>query len=255
MTEADWWTTAYPDKLLNWLFYTAQASERKLRLFSLACCRQVSDLLADDAFPQLLALMEALTEGPTEPAKVERLRRTGRDNLYARHSIHRRTPSWHARNAVLCGTGSLWEGAGWQSRPVYWECAYDNPEGGWLLGPYPLVVSEAVFCAHPKGEQAEALATQLRFIRDLFGPLPFRDGTADPSWLTSDVLALVRGIDADRAFERMPILADALQDAGCDNDDVLNHCRDERAAHVRGCWVVDLLLGRPWQESHPHPTS
>jgi hypothetical protein len=42
----------------------------------------------------------------------------------------------------------------------------------------------------------------------------------------------------------MPILADALQDAGCDNEDVLNHCRDANAAHVRGCWVVDLLLGK-----------
>jgi hypothetical protein len=42
----------------------------------------------------------------------------------------------------------------------------------------------------------------------------------------------------------MPILADALQDAGCDNTDILNHCRDANAPHVRGCWVVDLLLGK-----------
>jgi hypothetical protein len=66
----------------------------------------------------------------------------------------------------------------------------------------------------------------------------------DPAWLTSDVVALARGIYEERAFDRMPILADALQDAGCDNDDVLTHCRDASATHVRGCWVVDLVLGK-----------
>jgi hypothetical protein len=78
--------------------------------------------------------------------------------------------------------------------------------------------------------------------REIFGN-PFRPLACDPAWLTTDVLALARGIYDERAFDRMPILADALQDAGCTNDDVLNHCRAE-AVHVRGCWVVDLLLGK-----------
>jgi hypothetical protein len=47
-----------------------------------------------------------------------------------------------------------------------------------------------------------------------------------------------------RDFSAMPILADALQDAGCDNDDILSHCRDTSLTHVRGCWVVDLVLGK-----------
>jgi hypothetical protein len=47
-----------------------------------------------------------------------------------------------------------------------------------------------------------------------------------------------------RDFSAMPILADALQDAGCDNDDILSHCRDTKQVHVRGCWVVDLVLCR-----------
>jgi len=72
---------------------------------------------------------------------------------------------------------------------------------------------------------------------------PFRPVTADPAWLTSDDVALAEGIYQERAFDRMPILADALQDAGCDNEDVLNHCRSE-GPHVRGCWVIDLLTGR-----------
>lgn len=65
-----------------------------------------------------------------------------------------------------------------------------------------------------------------------------------PSWRTPDVLMLARGIYDQHAFERMPILADALQDAGCDSDDILNHLRDTSATHVRGCWALDLVLGK-----------
>ena len=84
---------------------------------------------------------------------------------------------------------------------------------------------------------------RVMLLREMFGN-PFHPILADPAWLTSDVLALARGIYEERAFDRMPILADALQDAGCDNTDVLNHCRDTSLVHVRGCWVVDLLLAK-----------
>jgi hypothetical protein len=65
----------------------------------------------------------------------------------------------------------------------------------------------------------------------------------EPAWLTSTVIALAKGIEDERAFDRLPILADALQDAGCDNADILDHCRGP-GPHVRGCWVVDLVLGK-----------
>jgi hypothetical protein len=65
----------------------------------------------------------------------------------------------------------------------------------------------------------------------------------DPAWRTTDVLLLARGIYEERAFDRMPILADALQDAGCTNNDLLAHLRDLQATHVRGCWALDLVLG------------
>jgi hypothetical protein len=79
-------------------------------------------------------------------------------------------------------------------------------------------------------------------VRCIFGN-PFRPVTLDPSWRTSTVLALAEGIYTDRAFDRLPILADALQDAGCENDAILSHCRG-LGPHVRGCWVVDLILGK-----------
>ncbi len=90
---------------------------------------------------------------------------------------------------------------------------------------------------------AREAVVQATLLRDIFGN-PFRPVTLDPAWLTSDVLALARGIYEERAFDRMPILADALQDAGCTNEEVLKHCRNTSLTHVRGCWVVDLVLGK-----------
>ena len=83
-------------------------------------------------------------------------------------------------------------------------------------------------------------ATECGLIRCIF---PYRPTTFDPAWLTSTAVALARGIYADRAFDRMPILADALQDAGCNNAEVLRHCRNGEP-HARGCWVIDGLLGK-----------
>jgi len=66
----------------------------------------------------------------------------------------------------------------------------------------------------------------------------------DPAWRTSTVLALAAGIAHDGTFDVMPILADALQDAGCDDDGILDHCRQANPTHAHGCWVIDLVLGQ-----------
>ena len=79
-------------------------------------------------------------------------------------------------------------------------------------------------------------------IRDIFGN-PFCPVAFDPRWRTSDVVGLARAIYEDKAFERMPILADALMDAGCEEEQVISHCRGD-GPHVRACWVVDLVLGK-----------
>ena len=80
-------------------------------------------------------------------------------------------------------------------------------------------------------------------IRDIFGN-PFRPAIFSPEWRTDTAVTLARTMYDSREFGAMPILADALQDAGCDNADVLNHCRDANQVHVRGCWVVDGVLGK-----------
>jgi hypothetical protein len=84
--------------------------------------------------------------------------------------------------------------------------------------------------------------TQCDLIRDIFGN-PFRPVVFDPVWRTETAVGIAAGIYEDRAFERMPILADALQEARCEHADILTHCR-EPGTHVRGCWVVDLVLGK-----------
>jgi hypothetical protein len=83
-------------------------------------------------------------------------------------------------------------------------------------------------------------------LHDIIGN-PFHPAAVDPSWLAwnhSTVLALAQGIYEERAFDRLPVLADALQEAGCHDPDILAHCRGPRP-HCRGCWVVDLLLEKP----------
>ncbi|WP_239465862.1 hypothetical protein [Gemmata sp. SH-PL17] len=64
-----------------------------------------------------------------------------------------------------------------------------------------------------------------------------------PNWHTDTAVTLASQMYESRDFSAMPILADALQDAGCNDDRILDHCRGP-GPHVRGCWVVDLLLGK-----------
>ncbi|WP_238602865.1 hypothetical protein [Fimbriiglobus ruber] len=91
------------------------------------------------------------------------------------------------------------------------------------------------------GLLANCEVKQAAILRCIFNP--FCQALLDQRWLTQNVKALAHGIYTDRAFDRLPILADALQDAGCDDSDVLNHCRGD-GPHARGCRVVDLLLGK-----------
>src|SRR5581483_11403490 len=106
---------------------------------------------------------------------------------------------------------------------------------------YPgLVASKARDTITPTPEEPK---DQAALLRDILGN-PIRPVAFAPEWRTSTAVAIARGMYESRDFSPMPILADALQDAGCDSDDILNHCRDPQQVHVRGCWVVDLVLGK-----------
>jgi hypothetical protein len=91
-----------------------------------------------------------------------------------------------------------------------------------------------------KQEEEEALCG---IVRDVLGN-PFRPVKFSPKWRTSTAVALAKQMYKSNDFGAMPILADALQDAGCGSEEVLGHCRDAKQTHVRGCWVVDGVLGK-----------
>jgi hypothetical protein len=93
--------------------------------------------------------------------------------------------------------------------------------------------------------KAFVTAKALDDLRDIAGN-PFRPVTVRPEWRTwgdGVIVQMAQRIYDERAFERLPILGDALEDAGCTDTDILNHCREARE-HVRGCWVVDCLLDK-----------
>ena len=81
----------------------------------------------------------------------------------------------------------------------------------------------------------------VRLVREVYGN-PYRRVPFEPEWRTDTVLSLARDMYDRREFSAMPILADALQDAGCNSPDILDHCRDANQLHARGCWVLDLVL-------------
>jgi hypothetical protein len=98
-------------------------------------------------------------------------------------------------------------------------------------------------------ERAQDRKVQSDLLRDLFDN-PFRTIAINNRWRTADVIDLTRAVYEDRAFERMPILADALMDAGCEDERLIGHCRSD-ARHVRGCWALDLLLQPSHVETRP----
>ncbi len=231
MTEAEWLAATDPTTLLE--FLRGKASDRKLRLFNCACCRRIWHLLSDYPGRSAVEIAERYLDGGSGPLELATAHDAAVDFIT---EFLRRFEEW------TCDT----------------DC---------LLSPKLNAVQVAAFAARERSEPfgieeayegshkyaLTALATDLQTdsperrwqtnsLRDIFGN-PFRPVVVDPAWLTSTVRMLAEGIYEDRAFDRLPILADTLQDAGCDNEDVLTHCHSE-GPHVRGCWVVDLLLGK-----------
>jgi hypothetical protein len=214
MTEAEWLTTTDPKPMRLWLW--CNGSVRKLRLFECASCRVVWHELKDQRSREAVRIAELYADGMVSEQELDEASTSAGNVCFGLEDPICRSP--------------------------YAAAAYNValPEGWW--GAAPAFNAPSMILLDALSENQAMRATQVTAIRDIFGN-PFRPITLDPSWLTSTVLALANGIYSEKAFYRMPILADALQDAGCDNNDILNHCR-QHGGHVRGCFVVDLLTGR-----------
>lgn len=217
VTEAEWLAGDDPLEMFSQVVRPMRSSRRRLDLLCLACVRLVWHLLDH---PALRAPFEWLGAHPGERV---------------------RPPGGHMRDLFPGPAGVLYE---WRYRhdlglntfavhiahdlwADFYEYAFDNlgRRSGYDLGVLrddPGVFLPAV-------------------MPEVYGN-PFRPVVLDPSWRTEAVAGLAAGIHADRSFERLPVLADALEAAGCGDADLLAHCRGD-VPHVRGCWALDLVLG------------
>lgn len=229
MTEQEWLTSGAPLTMLQ--FLEGRATDRKLRLFACACGRLAWNPFVPRFVVRATAAAEAFADGKIDGAALARVYELARGAVTAIAPDRLADPGYlpHILYAAMCAvTPVAFHGASAGSRAAV-RAATDAWFGGTISIP------------NLPGAQEE-LAAQADLLRDIIGN-PFREVAFDPAWRTSDALALANAMYASRDFSAMPILADALQDAGCDNDEILNHCREPRE-HARGCWVVDLLLGK-----------
>jgi hypothetical protein len=241
MTEAEWFACGDAREILGRTQHSFSA--RKLRLFAVACCRCSRQLLLNATLRQAVDVAERFADGQVTAeelaAAYEQANEIARE-LYDGES-EREIRRWAEAVAVLNATNPFtepWRAASAAGDAV-WQIRRAAPHRN--VDPRLVALLRDIFGNPFRPLNPEwIMADVAESIRSLpqFANLRF-----DPAWLTSDVVGLARGIYEDRAFDRMPILADALQDAGCNNDDVLAHCREPNE-HVRGCWVVDLVLGK-----------
>jgi hypothetical protein len=228
MTEAEWLACNDPDKMLDCLderlgycfglleeHTERRAIDRRFRLFAVACCRRIWHLITDDR-----------SRAAVEVAEKFAARLCGYDELNSAFGSAQEVldESWPSHLPAACA-------AELATLPVgsYSQSTQQIGFAG---------VAREVRNVAGAGEQQN----QVELLRDIFGN-PFCPVTVDPTWRTAAVTSLAQAIYDDRAFDRLPILADALEDAGCTNQDILEHCRSG-GDHVRGCWVVDLLLAK-----------
>jgi hypothetical protein len=136
---------------------------------------------------------------------------------------------------------SAWDAAITVSDTVTWEVAWIAVPKAAHEGNQDWNGDPALETARQTHREAEK-CKQTRLLLDMIGN-PFRPVTLNAEWLTPTVTALAQLVYDERAFDRLPILADALEDAGCNDRAILDHCRCP-GPHVRGCWVVDLVLGK-----------
>jgi hypothetical protein len=231
VNAAEWDAEADSSTSLYYLIYKrkvqrTKSGRRKLRLFGVACGRRVESLVGDPKLLALLPAAEACADG-TITAKALAAMRPEYPPMWSLNAI----PSDSEQRGELFAQyrqGVLAAG-------VLWDCASpeaSSPDGFHI---------QAAFALGPDRYDAE-LAVQADFLRDIFGN-PFRPVTLNKSWRTTDAVGVARSVYDSRDFSPMPILADALEDAGCDNAEVLAHCRGD-GPHARGCWVVDWVLNK-----------
>jgi hypothetical protein len=216
MTEAEWWICKDSMQMINWV--RERISSRKTALFACACCRRLWPWLTEAGRSQVVALELHADDSRLPPldeavffAAIEIAKEEAPPSLRIAFNA--------AELAVYCGYLDI-------------LCTASEEE---------IVEEETPTDAALQVE----LEAQPALVRDILGN-PFHTCVVDSQWLEwndASVKRIAQTIYDERAFDLLPILADALEDAYCNNCDLIEHCR-QPGEHVRGCWVIDLLLGK-----------
>lgn len=237
MHESEWTTCTDTDPMFRLLQRKKQKlSARKRRLFACACCRRIWPVL-DECCRHAVETAEAYADGNASRSELNdahdnamnhhrpRESKLAQLQRYGRMKLDSKDPVIIAKQA--------WEAVEGASRPAQALASKTT--------------FSAAHCAQLAAGNAEALAEELArqadVLRDLVGD-PAHRPALDEAWLRWNdgvVARLAQTIYDERAFERMPVLGDALPEAGCRDEVLLDHCRSPRP-HYRGCWVLDLLL-------------
>jgi hypothetical protein len=205
---ATWDESLDPDWLYPWL--GAQATDRKLRLVLCAAVRAASAECGSTLLLRTVETVERFADGAATPRQLN-----GADYDVTDYLHDPRYRGSLPANAALLAAAT---------RP---------PQ---TLSATSIGLNLRDLQRLPEGERARLA----HFVKDIVAN-PFRVVACDPGWRTTAVTGVARGAYDGRAFDRLPILADALQEAGCADETILGHCRGG-GPHARGCWVVDLIL-------------
>lgn len=251
MKEADWYTRNDIHQLLNYL--RNKVSERKMRLFAVACCREIDSLLPHEMCRAALTIAERMAEG--EDVREEQWEiDSALYEMYVNSEIGQRTGVHYlqvpSRSESFDQEGATLLAVRWCMGTPSWNVP--RFASGWVR---QVVASNVVrTSAEPDLESVWNQATQeeagrqIHLLRDVIGH-PTHPSRTRLARLLKDVRLdpqvqrLAQAIYQDRDFAALPVLGDALEDAGCTVEEVLAHCRSD-GKHVLGCWALDMLLGK-----------
>jgi hypothetical protein len=225
MTEEQWLKTRAHAQGLVWNLRSmtqvtrTKRGKRKLRLFACGCCRLIWERLRDPRLRKAVEVAERFAEGETDKDELEAVRCLVTPFRMGRYFPEK--PDVLDLIAIDLAVATTHQQA---FEAAFSMTVYEFPLAGYRTAQSD---GEAVLCD---------------LLRCVIGN-PFRPVAFDSAWRTPSAFALARTAYEERRFEDLPLLADALEEAGCTDEAILTHCRGP-GPHVRGCWVVDLVLGR-----------
>jgi len=221
MTEAEWATSTDAHRMLRRCRRIIRYDPRKGFLFAVACGFRIWHLLADQRSRHAVETAAKYADGLASWAQLGA-----------------------AEQAASAAHNDAFRAKGKLGACAEWAAQFAANFDAWFAASH---ASNFAYVAAGDGlDLGPEHTAQADLLRCVFGPLPFRSVTLDPSsltWNDGTVVKLAQGIYDEQPFDRMPVLGDALEEAGCSNPDIVAHCR-QSVEHVRGCHVIDLILGK-----------